>query len=139
MDHVVDGCKQGRLLTQMLIELTQKAQNEAVKIENRLDAIRKQLSQAEKLHPDKLFELGKEQQVLSMNLRHVRERSQTELTMSAQRYKDQVLEQAQPSIEKVAQAKNADMVLHLPNPQIIYAKVDLDITEDVIKELEKQK
>lgn len=134
MDRLVDESNRGKAFTKKLIEVTQQFQLEASDLEKRLRHITDKLSNRDtKVTEAMLFDLSKEQQLINLQLKHLRERGETELSLQAQRYKEQVVREVTPVIHAYAKEKNLTMVVSIPEIQACYIKPDIDITEEILK------
>ena len=80
-----------------------------------------------------MFNTERERRLLESEMNQLRERSELDLNLRAQRFQAQVAEEIAPLIAEYAKSQSIDIVLSAVGPQILYSNPALDVTDAVLK------
>ena len=127
--------------------LSHRLKNTAQQWENKLEAIRNQLSETEKKLSktpetslaEVRLKLLREQELAQMEHRHVEERMRFDIESQRNQFRNQLLSELEPHIEALAKNNELDIVLTAPHPALAYVNPSIDLTPAILEIFDQSK
>lgn len=134
ISKVLDKSRRARMFAQELQNIAQEWQKKLQVTERLRTQAEEKLSKlTEGALPEQVFGLERERRLFDAELNQMRERSELDLSMRAQRFQAQVAEEIAPLIAEHAKAQSIDAVLSAVGSQVLYSAAALDCTDDILK------
>ena len=137
---ILDQSRRARMFAQELQAVAQDWQKKIQVSEHLRQQVDEKLSKInEGTSVDTMFGLERERRLLDMEINHMRERSELDLNLRAQRFQAQVAEEIAPLIAEHAKKQSIEVVLNAMGPQLLYHGPALDMTQEILKLYDQRK
>lgn len=134
ISKVLDKARRATMFARELQSVAQDWQRKMQAAESLREQIETKLSKvAEGATVDNVFGLERERRLAEMDMNNLKERSELDLNLRAQRFQAQVADEIAPIIAEYSKNKGIDVILNAPGSHILFAKPELDITDEIIR------
>lgn len=136
--RVLDGSRRGQAMARQLERVAAAWTEKGRALQARLDRLQAARERETQPAPaEARFQLELEAQLISAELRHLRDGLELELEATRKHLRALLLEEVRGHVEAAALARSIDVVLATPSAEIVYSSPRLDITDEIIERLDQ--
>ena len=138
ISRILDESKRGVQLMKRIKEMSERYDQEGMGLAQKLQELRDKLQKVNETTPRPLVvKMQRDAQYFEGQLNQLRQRAQTEISMTVEHYRNLVLDEVQPFISAYAKEKTLALVLPVGMGQALYVAPEVDITQAILLAYDK--